>query len=183
MLVACLGLGIGVNAAVFGIFNAALLQGPTATDPNASSASSPATAIRFPTRTDRDLRDTPGFAGFALSAGATLHLQNGDAIDKLSALQVLAELLRTARRPRLRGTHVLAGGIDTGAGGRAPSSSTHGFWQRRFQGDDRIIGRALMLSGEPFTVIGVLAPGHRHGMALYVPDLARADQSAGVVRD
>src|SRR5262245_34927605 len=33
VLVACLGLGIGVNAVVFGVFNTALLQGPTALEP------------------------------------------------------------------------------------------------------------------------------------------------------
>lgn len=170
VLVACLGLGIGVNATVFGIFNAALLQGPTATEPDRIVRVEPGNSDQISYANYRDLRDTPGFAGFALSAGATLHLQNGDALEKLSALQVSGNFFD------LLGVHAYRGRTFS------PSESTpelrprtvildHGFWRRRFQGDDRIIGRALMLSGEPFTVIGVLAPGHRHGMALYVPDV------------
>jgi len=33
---------------------------------------------------------------------------------------------------------------------------SHGLWQRRFGGDPGIVGQAVMLDGEPFTVIGVL---------------------------
>jgi len=32
----------------------------------------------------------------------------------------------------------------------------HGLWQRRFNSDPKIIGKAINLSGRDFTVIGVL---------------------------
>jgi predicted permease len=35
---------------------------------------------------------------------------------------------------------------------------SHGFWQRRFGGDSGVVGRALTLDGENFTVAGVLPP-------------------------
>ena len=35
---------------------------------------------------------------------------------------------------------------------------SHGFWQRRFGGDPHIVGRTMSLSGDPYMVIGVLAP-------------------------
>ena len=35
---------------------------------------------------------------------------------------------------------------------------SYGVWQRRFGGDTGIIGRALTLNGEPYTVVGVM-PG------------------------
>ena len=38
---------------------------------------------------------------------------------------------------------------------------SHGFWQRRFAGDGAILGQPLALNGSPFTVVGVLEPGHR----------------------
>jgi putative ABC transport system permease protein len=34
----------------------------------------------------------------------------------------------------------------------------HKLWQRRFNGDENILGRSITLSGEPYTVIGVLPP-------------------------
>jgi putative ABC transport system permease protein len=36
---------------------------------------------------------------------------------------------------------------------------SHGLWQRRFGGENHVIGRTLSLSGEQFTVIGVLPAG------------------------
>ncbi len=36
-----------------------------------------------------------------------------------------------------------------------------GLWQRRFGGDPGIVGRALTLDDEPYTVIGVMPPGFR----------------------
>jgi predicted permease len=170
VLVACLGLGIGVNATVFGIFNAALLQGPTAIEPDRIVRVEPGNGDQISYANYRDLRDTPGFAGFALSAGATLNLRNGEALERLSALQVSANFFD------LLGVHAFRGRTFSATESQPELRPRtvildHGFWQRRFQGDDRIVGRALTLNGEPYTVIGVLAPGHRHGMGLYVPDL------------
>src|SRR5688500_17000123 len=37
----------------------------------------------------------------------------------------------------------------------------HGFWQRRFGGDPAVLGRAIRLNGQPYTVVGVAPPGFR----------------------
>jgi hypothetical protein len=36
---------------------------------------------------------------------------------------------------------------------------THAFWQRRFAGDPRVIGRAVLLNRIPFTIVGITPPG------------------------
>ena len=41
---------------------------------------------------------------------------------------------------------------------------TYGSWQRRFGGETDIIGRSLVLDGEPYTVIGVLGPDFELGL-------------------
>ncbi len=38
---------------------------------------------------------------------------------------------------------------------------SHGVWQRRFSGDPDIIGKAVNISGRPFTVVGVTPPAFR----------------------
>ena len=50
---------------------------------------------------------------------------------------------------------------------------THGFWERRFGGDAGILGRSLTLDGQPYTVVGILAPDFELGLGcgrdLYAP--------------
>ena len=41
---------------------------------------------------------------------------------------------------------------------------TDGFWRRRFGADPGILGRALTLDGQPWTVVGVLPPGFALGL-------------------
>ncbi|UCG86839.1 MAG: ABC transporter permease [Gemmatimonadota bacterium] len=50
----------------------------------------------------------------------------------------------------------------------------HGLWQQFFGGDPEILGRSMVLDGEPHTVIGILPVGWRHpfnrsGMELLLP--------------
>ena len=41
------------------------------------------------------------------------------------------------------------------SGGSAVAIITHGFWQGRFGGDTKIVGRRISLDGQPIEVIGV----------------------------
>ena len=47
---------------------------------------------------------------------------------------------------------------DGSAGAPRVAILTHGSWQNRFGGDTEILGKTITLSGEPVTVVGVLAP-------------------------
>jgi predicted permease len=44
-------------------------------------------------------------------------------------------------------------------GGPRVAVISHALWQRRFGADRSIVGRRVTLSGEPFTVVGVMPPG------------------------
>lgn len=50
---------------------------------------------------------------------------------------------------------------EAGPGRPAVVVLTHDLWQRRFGGDRSVIGRAIRLNGEPYTVIGVMGPDFR----------------------
>jgi macrolide transport system ATP-binding/permease protein len=47
---------------------------------------------------------------------------------------------------------------------------SHRFWQRRFAGDPNIVGRTISLNGKPFTVIGVAEPDFT-GLSSTLPEL------------
>ncbi len=53
----------------------------------------------------------------------------------------------------------------------------HGFWQRRFGSDPGVIGKTLILSGNNFTIVGVLSPGFAidHQVMPAVNAIERAD--------
>jgi len=53
----------------------------------------------------------------------------------------------------------------------------YGYWQRRFAGDPRVVGRQIQLSGQPYTVVGVTPKDFRltRTVDLYAP--ARADNT------
>jgi predicted permease len=68
---------------------------------------------------------------------------------------------------------------------RAPGASpyavlSHDYWQTRFNGDPRLIGRRLRLNGYPFTIVGVARRGFRStdvslGPNVYVPVMMRSE--------
>ena len=49
--------------------------------------------------------------------------------------------------------------VDADQSEAAPAVLSHQFWQRRFRGDDAILGQTISLNGAPFVVIGVSAAG------------------------
>ena len=40
---------------------------------------------------------------------------------------------------------------------------SHDYWQQRFAGDASVIGRAVRINAQPFTIVGVAAPGFKGG--------------------
>jgi putative ABC transport system permease protein len=56
------------------------------------------------------------------------------------------------------------------AGRDAVMVLSHHFWQRRFGGDPAVVGRTLLLDGKPFTVIGVTTPAFV-GLNYVMPDI------------
>jgi len=48
----------------------------------------------------------------------------------------------------------------------------HQFWRRHFNGDPSVVGRAINLSGKPYTVVGILPAAHRTLLGFgYSPDV------------
>ena len=82
------------------------------------------------------------------------------------------ELLRRVRREADARTLLPTGRRQDGGDDRVVVLS-HGYWQRRFGGDQRVIGQQIQLNGRPWTVVGVAPPEFRFGVDLWAP--MRAD--------
>ena len=50
---------------------------------------------------------------------------------------------------------------EQGPGGQRVLVISHGLWQRRFGGDNAVLGQKVSLDDEPFTIIGVMPPQFR----------------------
>ena len=159
-----LALGIGAATAVFSVVNAVLLRPLPFPDADrlhlvwSRSEDSPESWLSHPEWMDLRERST-SFTDLAVLRDFSFAVTGEQEAEQVAALAVSANLFRTLGVRPLLGRAFSSQEDRTGAGRVAILS--HGFWQRRFGGDPGVLGRAIMLDGEPHTVIGVLHPSFR----------------------
>ncbi len=163
--IATLALGIGANTAIFSVVNGVLLKPLPYHQPEQlirlfeSSQSQP----KFPMAQGnfQDYRaQNSTLSGLALYTRRDQELSQDDKPEQLAALGI------TAGYFELLGVQPLLG-REFRREDELPESSpsvilSHALWQRRFNSDSGIIGKAVTLSGRPHTIIGVMPPGVQH---------------------
>ena len=165
-----LAVGIGANTAIFSAVNAMLLRPLPFAAPEelmAVGTTAPALGDR-PARTGglwsypkfALLRDAQTvFADLAPWTGGQWTLRGGEA-ERVDGEMVGARYLTTLGvRPAL-GRNFLAE-EDRHAGGPRVALISDALWSRRFGADPGVLGRALDVNGQPFTIVGVLPRGFR----------------------
>src|SRR5579871_2521716 len=171
--VCALALGIGANTAIFSVVNAVLLRPlpyPEADRLVSLMNSTPQGA--FPAasvpkynvwrRQTTVLEDIAAFD----TGGPGLNLSGHDRPEQVKGIHVSHEFFRLFGARTVLG-RTFSPEEDRPRGGN-PVVLSNGLWQRRFGSDPAIVGKALMLGGEQYTVIGVLAAGFQFDPA---PDL------------
>jgi putative ABC transport system permease protein len=163
-VVATIALGVGANAAIFSVVDAALLRPLPYAQPDrlvhlaARAASIPGKHFEasYPELLDIRRRTTT-LAAVAGYHSARITLATGDRALVLAAGKVTANFFDVLGVTPLAGRRFAPGEDDVGSGRVA--LLTHGLWLRAFAGDRGIIGRVVRLDGVPFTVAGVLPAG------------------------
>jgi predicted permease len=158
--VAALTLGIGVNIAIFSVVNAVLLKPVPFPEPdtlvqltNANNgaptgpASSPAKYMHWRAQTDI-------LEHVAAGRNIELNLEHGDAPEAIRAAQVSAEYFGAYRPPLLMGRWFTAEEDLPNAGYTAVLS--YNFWTQRMASDPDVVGKSVTLSGNPYTIVGVV---------------------------
>jgi putative ABC transport system permease protein len=160
LVVACLSLGVstGFGTALFSVVNGVVLQPVTAARPDALVRFWVGSSNRISWLNLRDLcEDTPGVscAGYRIEE---LGWRAGDEPVLLHGQSVSAHFFTMLGVEAAQGQVFTAGSVRDA---RDTAVVTHAFWQRRLAGDPAVLGRALVLNGHRYTVIGVLPRGFR----------------------
>lgn len=163
-VVLSLAIGIGANAAVFSVASALLLRPLPYADASRLVIlwnRSPGLGIAedwFSTAQYFDIRSGhTGFEELAIAIGANYNLTGDGAPERVGTIRASASLLPMLGARALHGR--LPGPADEAPAAAASAVLGHATWQRRFGGDPAVVGRSLVLNGEPHQVIGVLEPG------------------------
>ena len=190
--ISALALGVGAASAIFSVVWATLLAPlPYANPdrlvtilhgPGVDGPVSPADYL--------DLRaEARSFTGMAAAQAAGANLGVGGHTERVRAMEVSANLFDVLRVPAAVG-RTFASDEDAGGHSRVVVLSD-GMWRARFGADPSIVGRGLLLNGEPCTVVGVMPPGFRFAPfwqtrpELWVPlvlDARRTDRSGRSLR-
>ncbi len=158
-----LALGIGANAAVFSVVDGILLKPMPFAEPDnlvmvwehnlardrRTNVVSPGNYIHWRER-------QTSFTDMAAIFRTSVNLSEGGAPEEVRT-QIVGEPLF-----RILGVAPLMGRTfrpDEDAPPRSKMLISHGLWQRRFGGDPGILGRKVLVSGQPVEVIGVMPPG------------------------
>jgi putative ABC transport system permease protein len=170
-----LALGVGATTAIFAVVNTVVLQPlPYSESERLVRLWESNPARGWPTFSTShpnflDWRDQArSFEHLAAAANASFTVTDGGDAEILRAFAVSVDFL-----PVLGVTPVLGRNFradeDRPGGNTRIAILSHGFWQRRFNGDRAILGRSVTLDNRPYEIAGVLPESF--GVAGVRPDL------------
>jgi putative ABC transport system permease protein len=162
-VVLTLALGIGGTAAVTSVLRSVLLRplsyAPSDRVVTALERDSTGSERLASYPTFRDWRSgANAFEGLAFVRGLGAVMKTRSGAERLVGAYVSEDFFRVLPDPPLLGRTLLAEDFIAGSPGAVVLS--HRLWQRRFGADRSALGRALVLGGRSFTVVGVMAPDY-----------------------
>jgi predicted permease len=180
MAVFTLAIAIGLNTAVFSLFNALLLRPLPVHDPAsvvslyAGAEGQQSTGVfSYPDFADSRAQNTV-FSAMAAHTGAHVLLGNANGSSDSRPEWLKANLV-SANYFDLLGASPAAGRMFLAEEDQTPNARpvvilNYGFWKRRFGGDSGLIGKPITLNSLAYTVVGI-APRDFVGADAEVPDV------------
>jgi predicted permease len=156
--VVTLALGIGVNTAVFSAVQGILMRPLSYPDSRMLVAVWPEMVTNVRT-VEWLAANTRSFEGIAGSSGADFALTGDGRAEQVRGSWVTAEYFDVLGVEPLLG-RTFAADENEPARSRVVVVS-HGVWRERYAGDPGVLGRRILISQVPYTVIGVLPPDFR----------------------
>lgn len=171
-----LGIGIGANTAVFSILSTLFYRPLPFSEPQHLGAivkrfgDSPDGQIYLDPPSFMDwTADSSVFEGAALFASGSVNLSAGDHPERVEGTQISAGAFTLLGvRPALGRSFLDEEDL---AGSNAVVVLSDALWKSHFGADPSVLGKPLVIDGNPYTVIGVMPPGFAfpHQSEFWVP--------------
>ena len=161
-IIATLALGIGANSVIFSAVDAVLLRDVPVTDPDSlvdvytSSGSDRYSQSSYPDYFD--LRDSGTFASLADYRAVSITLDANGQLGPLAGQLVSGNYFEVLGITIPVGRGFSPNDDQIGTPARVAVIS-HALWRREFNTDQTLIGHAVRLNGDLYTVVGVAPPG------------------------
>ncbi|MFL6589537.1 MAG: ABC transporter permease [Chthoniobacterales bacterium] len=185
-----LALGIGANTAIFSVIYAVLLQplpypdGDRIVILTETDQNQPQISVSYPDYVDWK-RDNTSFEQIAVSRRESYNLSGLDnrAPEQISGALVTGNFFKViGLQPQLGRTFTEE---EDRVGGPLVCVISDKLWQRVFNRDPKVLGRALNLGNQPYTVLGVMPPQmfSPRTVEVWFPLTRRTDDQAWQTRD
>ncbi len=176
IIVVTLGLGIGVNAAIFGLVNGFLLRPLPVPSPEQITVlaiqqkGSPVGSSGFSYPEFDDFRKQgETFSDVFALALSSVKLTVNDKTDSCFANYVSGNFFPALRIRAAFGRFILPDEAES-PGERPVVVLGYSYWQKRFSGDPGIIGKQVLINSRPATVIGVAEKSFRGMFSIFDTD-------------
>ena len=164
-----LALGVGANTAIFSVVNAVMLRPLPFSNPDGlvrlwesdPEHGRPTFSLSHPNFLDWRT-EAHSFQAMAAMTNGTFTLTTGTDAESVQGLNVTATFLTTLDVTPVLGRNFSAE-EDRPGGNTRVAILSHAFWQRAFGADPNIMGRAITLNSQPYTVVGILPPSFQWG--------------------
>ena len=179
MAILSLAIGIGANAAIFGVAHAVFFRTSPLADPETLVNIYEADAGRrfsppsYPTIEDLRKGTTGVFRGIAASTFAAAQIDHAGTVSTVMGEAVTGNSFGLLGIEPYLG-RAIQPSDDVARGGHPVVMLSYGYWQRAFGGDPQAVGRTLQIGRRGYTIIGVAPADYRGGLpaitpAFYVP--------------
>lgn len=159
-------IGIGATTAIFSVVYGVLLRPLPFEEPDrlvsiwSSTVTQPRTAVGAANARDWRLQNQV-FTGIALiGPTGNFNVTRDGEPERLQGARVSANLLRVLGVQPILGRDFRDGEDEIGRDSVALLG--YQLWQRRYGGDPAVVGRTILLNGQPHTIIGVMGPAFRY---------------------
>src|SRR5262245_48077413 len=177
-----LAIGLGANVAIFSLVSGVLLKPLPLKEPDRLVViwdTHPSLPVPFmvasPPRVVEWRRSRQLFDEVGAFAETKLTIADGGAAEQVSGAAVYQGMLETLGVPPARGRFFSE--AETAANGPRVVILGDGLWRRRYDADPTLLGRQVILSGYPYTVVGIMPASFNFVPSVTIegkPPLARA---------